>query len=125
MRSELACWALLTVPVWALAGESQRVDYARDVQPILTGACIKCHGEQKQQGGLRFDRPSGITRADSGSKTVVPGRAAESELVRRIESADASVRMPLDVAPLRPEQVQILRAWIDQGATWPAAADTA
>jgi hypothetical protein len=104
------------------------VDFARDVRPILERACGTCHGPEKQKGGLRFDRPSGaLGVGDSGERAITPGRADDSELIRRVEAEEAELRMPLDSDPIGRDEIRILRAWIDQGADWPespaAAAD--
>src|SRR5262249_6656136 len=56
---------------------------------------------------------------DSGKSIISPGRPEDSELIRRVEAGNAEERMPPKSAPLGPEQIQILRAWIQQGANWP------
>src|SRR5262249_37482510 len=87
-------------------------------------SCWKCHGPEKQKGGLRFDRRQGaITAGDSGKHAIRPGKPDESELIRRVTATDAGERMPpKSEQPLRREQIQILRSWIEQGATGPEAA---
>jgi hypothetical protein len=102
------------------------MDFARDVRPILERSCWKCHGPQKQKGGLRFDRRQGaITTGDSGKKAIAPGHADDSELIRRVEAANADARMPPKSEPLSREQIKVLRAWIDQGAIWPDSENAA
>jgi hypothetical protein len=102
------------------------VDYGRDVRPILERNCWKCHGAQKQKGGLRFDRRQGaITDGDSGKKAIQPGSSDKSELIRRVEAANPEERMPPKAEPLSREHIKILRAWIDQGANWPETAAAA
>ncbi|MCA9049910.1 MAG: DUF1549 domain-containing protein, partial [Planctomycetaceae bacterium] len=102
-----------------------RIDFVRHVHPVLA-QCIKCHGPEKQQGGLRLDVSNGLIRAgDSGSAAVVPGDASASELIRRVESADHSERMPPEGAPLSVEQIRILRSWIEQGAHRPETPEAA
>src|SRR5258708_37134335 len=60
----------------AAANEQAVVDFARDVRPILARSCGKCHGEEKQKGGLRFDRrKEALGASDSGKKAIVPGKA--------------------------------------------------
>ncbi|MSR59436.1 MAG: DUF1553 domain-containing protein [Planctomycetaceae bacterium] len=106
----------------AAAEEPERVDFARDVRPILERTCWKCHGEEKQKGGLRLDRQKAAFAAgDSGKTAVTPGNAGESELIRRIETADADERMPPKSEPLDRDEIDILRAWIKHGANWPQA----
>lgn len=103
-----------------------RIDFAKDVRPILERSCWKCHGPQKQKGGLRFDRRQGaITTGDSGKKAIAPGHADDSELIRRTEAVNVDDRMPPKSEPLSPEQIKILRAWIDQGANWPDSENAA
>jgi hypothetical protein len=104
----------------AAEAQPKRVDFGRDVRPILERFCWKCHGPEKQKGGLRFDRRQGAFAAgDSGKKAITPGRAEDSELIRRVEVANTDERMPLKAEPLSLEQIKTLRAWIQQGANWP------
>src|SRR5688572_22100252 len=78
-----------------IAADAPQVDFAHDVQSILENACCKCHGREKQQGGVRFDRrESAFGEGDSGERAITPGRVAASELIRRIEATDESERMP-------------------------------
>jgi hypothetical protein len=111
---------LLFSPVLqAAAPQRKRIDFGKDVRHILQRSCWKCHGPDKQKGGLRFDRREGALAAgDSGKTAIRPGRAAQSELIRRVEAGNADERMPPGGEPLSREQIQLLRAWIDQGADW-------
>src|SRR5438445_5159441 len=112
----LLSWSVLR----AADGQPQGVDFGRDVRPILERACFKCHGPEKQKDGVRFDRRQGaITTADSGKQIISPGRPDASELIRRIETANADERMPPKSDPLSRAQIKILRTWIKQGARWP------
>jgi len=109
--------------IWVFCASFQaagaEMNFDKDVRPILA-RCVKCHGPEKQKGGLRLDSRAGaVGKGDSGSEAIVPGEAAESELIRRIESKDDSERMPPKGEPLSPEQVAMLRLWIDRGLRWP------
>jgi cytochrome c553 len=91
------------------------------VLPILRTECFRCHGE-KDQGGLKLDSLAAMLKGgDSQVPAVVAGKAAESELLARVRSGDESVRMPPTGAGLKPEQIKLLEAWIDDGAAWPPA----
>ena len=91
-----------------------------------SSACWKCHGPEKQKGGLRFDlRAAALIPGDSGRRAIAPGKADESELVRRIEAKDAEERMPPKSQPLSRDEIKVMRGWIDEGALWPAAASGA
>jgi hypothetical protein len=113
----LPLFGLLSLASPALADE--RVDFARDVLPILSDNCFACHGpdEKARKADLRLDAKD---HALAKGGPVVPGKSAESELYKRVASAD-----PADVMPpprsnkkLKPEQVATLKRWIDQGAAW-------
>jgi hypothetical protein len=115
---------LLLLLAWpashALAADPEGVDFTRDVRPILERSCWKCHGPEKQKGRLRLDlRAGALVVGDSGSRAIVPGKADESELIRRVEAEDAEVRMPPKSNPLSRDETKILRSWIDRGADWP------
>ena len=101
-------------------GTARTIDYAADVKPILEARCYACHGPKKQKAGLRLDEKAAALRGGSdGVEAIRPGHGAESDLVRRVASLDPEERMPPEGEPLTPDQVATLRAWIDQGATWP------
>jgi mono/diheme cytochrome c family protein len=96
-----------------------RVDFGRDIQPILAKRCFACHGPDKGEGGLRLNqRETALAPLDSGQRAVVPGQPAQSELLRRIAAADESERMPPEGKPLAAEQVALIRQWVAEGAQW-------
>src|SRR5215204_4432611 len=111
-----------TIFGFAAQAIAQRVDYARDVLPILSDACYHCHGpdEPARKAGLRLDTKDGAFRAKNDVAVIVPGDAVRSELVRRITSADPDEMMPPpdDIRKLTPAQAQTLKRWVEQGATW-------
>ena len=98
------------------AAPAAKVDYARDIRPILARHCASCHGfdEKARKAGLRLDLPAEALKA----KAIVPGDADASPLVERIESTDRSLQMPPPSAknPLSAEQKRLLRLWVQQGA---------
>lgn len=98
---------------------AQTVDFNRDVRPILNGSCIGCHGGVKQAGGVSFSyREQVLGTGKSGRPTVIPGNPRASELMARVTSGNAETRMPLHAPPLQPQQVAVLRQWIEEGAPW-------
>jgi hypothetical protein len=108
-------------PAKALPPPSAKsVDYERDVAPILSQNCYRCHGPKKQQGGLALHlQERAMTGGDSGS-AIAPGKSAESRLIRYVAGLVEDYQMPPEDAgkPLTSEQIGLLRAWIDQGARW-------
>jgi hypothetical protein len=111
--------ALLTCAATASAG--QRVDYLRDVKPILAQKCFACHGALKQQSGLRLDAAQMIRQGGDSGPAIVPGKAVDSLVIQRVSAADAEVRMPPEGEgePLDARQLATLTAWIDEGAESP------
>ena len=110
------------LPALALAQTANRVEFNKDVRPILSEGCFNCHGpnEASRQAGLRFDVPEGPTsdRGRYGGPVIIPGDADESLLLHRVTEENERARMPRGRAALRPEQIDTLRRWIDQGAEY-------
>ena len=104
----------------ARADEPDRVDFGRDVLPILSDHCFRCHGPDaaSRKADLRLDVKEQALRPED--PVIVPGRSDQSELVARITSDDPDEVMPPPKAnrPLSPRQVALLRRWVDDGATW-------
>ena len=100
------------------AAAGRKVDYTRDILPILSARCFSCHGPDAQESGLRLDRSFGL-KGDSGL-AVVPGKGADSMVVQLAAGVDPERKMPPEGKRLTPEEIGLLRAWIDQGATMPA-----
>lgn len=117
MRSFVLTLALaLTLPLGA------KIDFATQVQPILSDNCYACHGpdEASVEANLRLDqRELAIKGGDSGF-AIVPGDAAKSLLIERITATDPDDHMPpiAKKASLNPAQVKILTDWINEGAEW-------
>ncbi len=102
-----------------------RVDFVRDVQPILAKNCLSCHGPTKQRGGLRLDEKNRAYAGGDSGPAFVPGRSGESLLIENVAGLDSDTVMPPKGDRLTPGEVGLLRAWIDQGATWPVGASSA
>jgi hypothetical protein len=105
----------------AAAAADEKLDFGRDIRPILSNACFKCHGfdDKTRQANLRLDTLEGATaKLESGAIAVVPGKLTESELVRRITSTDAGEKMPPEGSgkSLTPRDIELLTKWIEQGA---------
>src|SRR6267154_2797188 len=99
------------------------VDFNRDIRPILSENCYKCHGpdDGARKAKLRFDiRAEALKPAKSGQVAIVPGAPEKSELVARITAIDPDDRMPLlkSGKKLSDVQIELLRRWIGQGAPY-------
>ncbi|MEO6760021.1 MAG: DUF1549 domain-containing protein, partial [Saprospiraceae bacterium] len=102
-------------PYWALAAGlsllgQPRVDFARDIQPILSTSCQGCHGEKAQMGQLRLD-----------SKTAALRTITSGTLYQRVAGTSDQARMPMGAKPLPADQIALIKRWIDEGAEWPDA----
>jgi hypothetical protein len=120
---------LLLLPDVGLAGGPQsaaaRVDFNRDIRPILSDRCYTCHGPDVRQrkARLRLDQREGVFgELRSGAVAVVPGQRSESELWKRITADDKTERMPPSRSgkKITRAQIELLGQWIDQGARWDA-----
>ncbi|WP_422927645.1 PSD1 and planctomycete cytochrome C domain-containing protein [Singulisphaera sp. PoT] len=110
------------VRAFAADGSSAPVDFARDIRPILARHCYACHGpdEGQRKGKLRLDVKAEAFAEHDVGRPFVPRSVDESEALRRVTSDDPEERMPPGGAEKRltPEQVGLLRRWVEQGATW-------
>ncbi|HEY2784655.1 MAG TPA: PSD1 and planctomycete cytochrome C domain-containing protein [Fimbriiglobus sp.] len=109
------CWAGL-LATSTQGADPPAVDFNRDVMPILSNRCFKCHGPATQKGGVRLDSLVLARKKDA----VVPGKPGESLLVEKITADDDDDRMPpVKAGPrLTPEQITVLKQWIASGAVY-------
>jgi hypothetical protein len=108
----------------ALSGIPEKIDFNRDVRPVLSDRCFACHGPDANKGreaGLRLDTFEGATaKLESGNRAIVPGDMAASEMVARMRQHDPEEIMPppkLD-RPLSDSERLVLERWIEQGAEY-------
>ncbi|MBI1312659.1 DUF1553 domain-containing protein [bacterium] len=98
------------------------VDFDRDIRPILSDTCFACHGpdETQRQANLRLDTRDGLFREQDGVRVVSPQQPGNSELLRRVLSTDPDEQMPPPDSglKLKPQQIELLREWIADGAKW-------
>jgi cytochrome c553 len=130
MRSRFLIVALLSAATAAPAGQKapeaplpDRVAFNRDIRPILSDNCGRCHGpdEKARKAGLRLDTREGATAPlDGGGAAVVPGNPARSLMVRHITSKDPDFLMPPPKSnkKLSPREIALLVRWIEQGAEY-------
>ncbi len=101
------------------APASQKVDFAKDIQPIFADRCYQCHGAKKQEASLRLDEKSAALKGSENGAVILPGKSSESVLIHAVAWVRDDLKMPKKGERLSAEQVGLLRAWIDQGADWP------
>ncbi len=112
---------LLVAPSWAFAQTAApRVDFTRDIQPILASHCYDCHGLEKNKGGLRLTSPEAALKGgESGEPALVRGASSKSQLIQRITTDNENDVMPQKADRLSAANVNLLKRWIDEGALWP------
>jgi hypothetical protein len=123
--------------------KEQGLTYQKDIRPILEASCVRCHGQERPKAGLRLDSLEGVLKGSKEGKIVNPGSSEKSQIVLASSQLDPKTAMPPKPRaekprdnqgnpsgatnapghnmgpppkPLTPEQVGLLRAWIDQGA---------
>jgi len=101
-RSFLSSFILLATASWTIAsGEEAKVDFAKDIQPILEFNCVTCHNSEKTKGGLRFDLRAEFLKGGEGGASLVAGKPDESLLMELVTlPADDSDLMPPEGGPL-------------------------
>ncbi|MBI2680136.1 MAG: PSD1 domain-containing protein [Candidatus Solibacter usitatus] len=107
------------------AAETTPVEFSRDVEPIFRTRCQGCHGAKQQMSGLRLDRGEDAMRGGYSGAVIVPRKSADSRLIQMVAGAVEGRIMPPAGEKLSAAEIGVLRAWIDQGAVWPAGSTVA
>lgn len=118
VRSLLLLIALAPAPA-ALA--AAKPDFAKEILPILEKNCFECHAEEKQKGKLRMDTREALLKGGDTGAALVAGKSGESLMIQRVLlPRDNDEAMPPKGDGLTKAQQDLLKAWIDSGAEWPA-----
>jgi len=112
---------LLLAPLAAQA----KVDFVKQIAPLLVSRCIECHGPEEQKGDLRLDaRAFAFLEGEEDMWSIIANKPGDSELVYRLGlPADDEDIMPANGEPLSKEQQALFSQWVAEGADWPAAGD--
>jgi hypothetical protein len=105
---------LLALPASHAREPAPKTDFSHDVVPILKARCAKCHTNGTYKGGLSFDTREDLLKG----KAAVPGKAGDSEIIKRILTPDKDSRMPSQGDPLTAKEIAILTAWVNEGLSW-------
>ncbi len=102
----------------------RKVDFEKEIYPLLKESCFSCHGPEKQKGKYRLDTKEGAFKKGSDGPHIIPGNSEKSPLIHMVAGLIEEGLMPPPddkgkSQPLTKEQIGLLRAWIDQGAAWP------
>ena len=99
------------------------IEFNRDIRPILSENCYKCHGPdpKTREANLRFDTKDGLfATLEEGHRAVTAGKPAQSELWKRVVTSAKKEKMPPEKSgkKLTPREITLLQKWIEQGAPW-------
>ena len=100
------------------------VDFATDIKPLLQKYCFDCHGPGVDSGGLSMGTRAQVLEGGETGPGILAGNSLSSAVVQRISGLDPSQLMPPDGDRMSPAEIGLIRAWIDQGAVWPASEET-
>ena len=108
-----------TLSTGAVRAEDQ-VDFEKQIKPILERTCVKCHGPEKTEGGYALHKRELMIQGGDSGEALVPGSAEDSHLFYRITLPhDDPTIMPAEGDPLKEEEIELIRKWIDAEAPWP------
>jgi mono/diheme cytochrome c family protein len=123
MKKLIVIVAGAAVSAGVLAAAESKVDFAKDIQPVLQQNCVKCHGPEKQKGKMRLDSREAALKGGKAGPAFVVNDAAKSEMVRRLTLPKTDDDfMPSEGEPLSKAQIDLIKEWINQGAVWPETA---
>ncbi len=118
--------AVLLFSLFLTAQADARIDFVREVRPILETHCYECHSGETRKSGLRLDvKAAALKGGDNHGPDILPGNAAESPLIRFLITDNEEEIMPPTGGRLSAKEIATLTAWIDEGAEWPDGVDTA
>jgi hypothetical protein len=115
------CLCLVLAQLTQLAAQAPaRVDYARDIQPLVRANCYGCHGLSQRSGNFRMDLRRDVmpNRVGANNARIVPGNSGTSKVYLRISGTSGGAQMP-PTGALGPDDIATIKSWIDQGADWP------
>jgi len=102
---------------------NRKIDFVKDIQPILARSCYECHGPKKAEAELRWDAKDIAIKGSEHGPVIEPGKSRESLMIQLVAGLKGEDKvMPQKGDRLTTDQIGLLRAWIDQGAAWPDSA---
>ena len=110
-------WAILTLTLTALGPSGDDDFFESRVRPVLVEHCLKCHGDKKQEMGLRLDSGTALARGSEAGPVIVPGDPSGSVMIEAIRH-EGTTKMPPD-GKLSPQAIADIETWVKQGAKWP------
>ena len=125
MRAGWLIGFLMTFVLSSPGADDAAIRHFHDkVKPLLSSRCISCHGPDKQKGSLRLDSRTAALKGGDNGPALVPGKPAESLLLRAVMHAAPDLEMP-PKEKLTPTDIAVLERWIKDGALWPETIEAA
>ena len=100
------------------------VSFSGDVAPILVEKCIGCHTDGDAKGGLRLDTYAAMEKGGARGPLAVAGNARGSWLIQKLVTPNVQQRMPKGGEPLSDKEIQVITAWVNEGAKFDGADKT-
>jgi mono/diheme cytochrome c family protein len=111
-------------PLAPAPSQADPIDFVRDIQPIFSANCYKCHDGAKHKGGLRLDsKATAFIGGDSGDPSIIAHEPDKSKMIQLVRGDDPKSFMPPKGNRLSEKQVDLLVRWVKQGAAWPDGVD--
>tara|TARA_B100000945_G_scaffold314054_1_gene311070 strand:- start:799 stop:3549 length:2751 start_codon:yes stop_codon:yes gene_type:complete len=111
--------AALTMSI-CLICPAQEVEFKRDIAPILENRCWDCHNAEAHEGELKLDTLRGMLKGgSSGIAAILPGKPEQSYLIDVVSHLDPNLKMPPEQDRIPAKEIELLKQWIKEGATWP------
>lgn len=111
------------VPTTGKAVPPGKVDFVKQVKPLLEATCAKCHGRRPTKAYQLMTKKQAFTPGESEELPIVPSHADQSLIVQLMKGNDPEHRMPQKAPAMKPEQIALIEKWINEGATWPDGVD--
>lgn len=103
----------------AAAPPAEHIEFfEKRVRPVLLQHCVICHGDQKQQGGLRVDSSAAMLKGNESGAAIVPGKPEDSRLIQVLKYSSDDIQMP-PAGKLAEHEIAALTKWVELGAPWP------
>lgn len=102
---------------WSAAA-SAAVDFSHQIVPILREHCAECHAGDKKKGGFSINDRKSLLEGGEDGPAVVSGKSMQSAMIKLMLSADPDEQMPPKGKRVPPEQIALLKQWIDEGLVW-------
>src|SRR5438132_1247985 len=116
-----ARWGAADAPKAMPPPATHQIDFAKEIKPLFEAACINCHAKGKNKGGFSLETRESLLKGGDSGPVAILGKSEDSLVVKLVAGLDPDSVMPKKGTKWTSTQVSLLRAWIDQGASWDSA----